>query len=108
MGYSLAERNIRLGEAKDLISRALALAPDDPFIMDSLGWVFFRQGDLNKALSTLESAYKIKPDPEIAAHLGEVLWAMQRKDDARRILKEAAAKHPDSEVLATTIKKLKP
>lgn len=108
MGYSLAERNIHLDEAKDLISRALALAPDDPFIMDSLGWVFFRQGDLNKALSTLENAYKIKPDPEIAAHLGEVLWVMQRKDEARRILKEAAAKHPDSEVLATTIKKLKP
>ena len=108
MGYSLAERNIRLGEAYELISRAQALAPEDPFIMDSMGWVLFRQGDLNKALSTLERAYKIKPDPEIAAHLGEVLWAMQRKDDARQILKEASAKNPDSEILASTIKKLTP
>jgi Flp pilus assembly protein TadD len=108
MGYSLAERNIRLSEAYELISRAQALAPEDPFIMDSMGWVLFRQGDLNKALSTLERAYKIKPDPEIAAHLGEVLWAMQRKDDARQILKEASAKNPDSEILASTIKKLTP
>ncbi|MDD2744070.1 MAG: tetratricopeptide repeat protein [Rhodocyclaceae bacterium] len=106
MGYSLAERNIRLSEANDLISRALILAPEDPYILDSMGWVLFRQGELGKALSTLESAYKIKPDPEIAAHLGEVLWALQRKDDARRILKEAAAKNPDSDVLASTIKKL--
>jgi tetratricopeptide (TPR) repeat protein len=92
LGYSLAERNIRLDEASDLITKALLLAPEDPFIMDSMGWVLFRQGKLPEALRTLERAYQIKADPEIAAHLGEVLWTMDRKDDARRILKEAAKK----------------
>lgn len=108
MGYSLVERNIRLDEAQKLLSQALALAPDDPFIMDSMGWLLFRQGKLEQALSTLEAAYKIKQDPEIAAHLGEVLWVLQRKDDARAILKEAAAKNPDNEALAGIIKKLQP
>jgi cytochrome c-type biogenesis protein CcmH/NrfG len=76
--------------------------------MDSMGWVLFRQGKLPDALRTLETAYRIKADPEIAAHLGEVLWAMNRKDDARRILKEAAKANPDNEVLAGTLKKLLP
>ncbi len=108
MGYSLADRNIRLNEAQKYLSQALALAPEDPFIMDSMGWLLFRQGKQEQALSTLEAAYKIKADPEIAAHLGEVLWSLQRRDEARRVLKEAAAKNPDSEILAGTIKKLLP
>src|SRR5574343_435316 len=108
LGYSWADRNIRLTEAHDLIAKALSLAPEDPFIMDSMGWVLFRQGKLADALQTLERAYKIKADPEIAAHLGEVLWAMNRKDEARRILKEAAKTNPDNEVLAGTLKKLLP
>jgi tetratricopeptide (TPR) repeat protein len=108
LGYSLAERNIRLPEAQDLIARALSLAPEDPFIMDSMGWVLYRQGKLPEALQTLERAYRIKADPEIAAHLGEVLWTMNRQDDARRLLKEAAKANPDNEVLAGTIKKLLP
>lgn len=108
LGYSLTERNTRLDEAKELIARALALTPDDPFIMDSMGWVLFRQGKLNEALSTLERAYQIKADPEIAAHLGEVLWSLNRKDEASRLLKEAAKKDPDSDVLAGAIKKLIP
>jgi len=108
MGYSLTERNIRLGEAQELIARALSLAPNDPFIMDSMGWVLFRQGKFEEALSTLELAYQIKADPEIAAHMGEVLWALNRKDEARRLLKDAVKKNPDSEVLASTIKKLQP
>ena len=107
-GYSLAERNIRLAEAHQLITRALALAPQDPFIMDSLGWVLFRQGKLPEALKTLETAYGIKADPEIAAHLGEVLWTMGRKDDAARLMNEAAKKNPDSEVLADALKKFSP
>jgi tetratricopeptide (TPR) repeat protein len=73
-----------------------------------MGWVLYRQGKLTDALRTLEAAYKLKADPEIAAHLGEVLWAMNRKDDARRILKEAAKANPDNEVLAGTLKKLLP
>ena len=108
LGYSLAERNIRLAEAHELIARALALAPQDPFIMDSMGWVQFRQGKLPEALKTLETAYGIKADPEIAAHLGEVLWTMGRKDDAARLLKEAAKKYPDNDVLAGAVKKFAP
>ena len=108
MGYSLAERNIRLPEAHELISKALSLMPDDPFIMDSLGWVLYRQGKLPEALSTLEKCYGIKADPEIAAHLGEVLWAMGRQDEARRILTSAAKLNPENEVLAAAIKKFKP
>ena len=108
LGYSWAERNIRLAEARDLIAKALSLSPEDPFIMDSMGWVLFRQGKLPEALQTLENAYKIRADPEIAAHLGEVLWATNRKDDARRILKDAAKTNPGNDVLNGIIKKLLP
>lgn len=108
LGYSLAERNIRLDEANELITRALALAPDDPFIMDSMGWVQFRQGKLAEALKTLEKAYAIRADPEIAAHLAEVLWTMGRKEDALRILSEATKKSPDNDVLAAALKKFQP
>lgn len=108
LGYSWAERNIRLPEAHDLIAKALSLAPEDPFIMDSMGWVLYRQGKLAEALQTLEQAYKIKADPEIAAHLGEVLWELDRKDEARRLLKAAAKANPDNEVLLGAVKKLLP
>lgn len=108
LGYSLADRNIRLDEAFTLITRALVILPDDPFITDSLGWVQYRQGRLEEALATLERAYRNKADPEIAAHLGEVLWTMGRREDARRLLDEAARQHPDNETLAGTIKKLLP
>ena len=108
LGYSWAERSIRLPEARDLIAKALSFAPDDPFIMDSMGWVLYRQGKLPESLKILEEAYRIKADPEIAAHLGEVLWALNRKDDARRILKEAAKANPDNEVLTAAVKKFPP
>jgi tetratricopeptide (TPR) repeat protein len=108
LGYSWTERNIRLPEARDLIAKALSLTPEDPFIMDSMGWVLYRQGKLPEALQTLENAYRIRADPEIAAHLGEVLWVLNRKDDARRILNEAIKAHPNNEVLTTTAQKLQP
>ena len=108
LGYSFAERNMRLDEAKKLITRALALAPEDPFIMDSMGWVLFRQGKLPEALKTLETAYGIKADPEIAVHIGEVLWTLGRKDEASRFMMEAARKFPDSEILAGALKKFQP
>lgn len=108
LGYSLADRNQRLDEARDLITRALNLNPDDAFIMDSMGWVLYRQGKLDEALQTLERAYSLKADPEIAAHLGEVLWQLGRRDEARRILRDAAKKHPENEVLAGTLKKFLP
>lgn len=108
LGYSWADRNIRLPEAFDLLSKAVSLAPNDPFIMDSMGWLLYRQGKLAEALKTLEKAYSLKADPEIAAHLGEVLWALDRKDDALRLLQEAAKQNPGNEVLAGVLRKLQP
>ena len=108
LGYSWADRNVNLSEAYDMIAKASALMPEDPFIMDSLGWVQFRQGKAEQALQTLQTAYRIKADPEIAAHLAEVLWSLNRKAEARRLLKEAASQNPDNDVLADAIKKLQP
>ena len=106
LGYSLADRNLRLEEAEALIVRALELAPDDPFILDSLGWVRFRRGDGAGALVHLERAYAKRQDAEIAAHLGEVLWSLSRRDDARRILDQALAAHPDNALLNATAVRL--
>ena len=108
LGYSFADRNLNLPEALVLISKALKLSPDDFFILDSMGWVLYRLGDLPGALAYLERAYTNRDDPEISAHLGEVLWAIDRKDEARRTLLEAQKKHPDSEVLLDAIKKFAP
>jgi tetratricopeptide (TPR) repeat protein len=108
LGYSFAERNLRLGEAEQLIVKALELAPDDPFIIDSMGWVLFRKGDNAGALTQLQRAYSIRPDPEIAAHLGEVLWTLGRRDEAKRTWQEAAKAHPGNDVLAEVIKRFSP
>jgi tetratricopeptide (TPR) repeat protein len=107
LGYSLAERNIRLPEARALILKALESAPDDPFITDSLGWVEFRSGNLAEALRILQGAYKAKPDAEIAAHLGEVLWASGQRDQAMVIWREGAALNADNETLLETLKRLR-
>ena len=107
LGYSLAERNIRLPEAKQLILKALEYAPGDPFIIDSLGWVAFRSGDLAEALRVLEGAYKAKPDAEIAAHLGEVLWSMGRRDQAISVWKEGVQINAENETLRETLKRLR-
>lgn len=108
LGYSLAERNIRLDEARSLIERALELAPNDPFILDSKGWVLFRQGQPEAALEALQRAFGIRADPEIAAHIGEVLWSLGRKDEARQTWDRARKEHPANETLAETIKRLAP
>lgn len=108
LGYSLADRNLRLKEAHELIARAVSLAPADPFIMDSMGWVLYRQGKLTESLATLEKAYGIKADPEIAAHLGEVLWKLGRRDEARALWQKAVAAAPDNEALQATLKKFQP
>lgn len=105
LGYSLADRNERLDEAHQLIVKALSFAPDDPFILDSMGWVLYRKGDLKGAASYLQRALSIRADPEIAAHLGEVLWMLGRQDDAARTWREAQKAHPDNEVLANVIKR---
>lgn len=108
LGYSFADRNQRLPEARELIEKALKLAPDDVFILDSMGWVLFRQGDLPGALTYLERAYGRRDDAEIAAHLAEVLWASNRQDEARGLLRTAQQKHPANEALAETVKKFAP
>lgn len=106
LGYSLADRNLRLPEARSLIRKALELTPNDPFIMDSLAWVEFRSGNLAEALRVLTEAYTARPDAEIAAHLGEVLWALQRRDDARKTWKEGLSLNPDNETLIDTMRRL--
>jgi Flp pilus assembly protein TadD len=99
---------MRLDEAEVLIRKGLALAPGDPFIIDSLGWALYRRGKLNESLEQLQKAFGLRPDPEIAAHLGEVLWALGRRDEAAKTWKDAAKAHPESTVLADVIKKFKP
>ena len=106
LGYSLADRKIRLTEARELILKALEFAPTDPFIQDSLGWVEFRSGNLNKAEQILQAAYQSRPDPEIAAHLGEVLWSMGQQAQARTIWKQGATQNPDNETLRETMQRL--
>ncbi|MEY3611387.1 MAG: hypothetical protein RJB14_1109 [Pseudomonadota bacterium] len=105
LGYSLADRNIRLDEARQLITQALKLAPDDAYIQDSLGWVAYRQGDYAEALKVLQAAYKARPDAEIAAHLGEVLWVMGRHQEAGAIWREGWLLKADNETLIETLKR---
>jgi len=105
LGYTLADRTDRLQEAYTLIEKALALAPDDAFIQDSMGWVLYRLGRADEGRSYLERAFKRRPDPEIAAHLGEVLWSQGRYDEARRIWQSTLSRHPGNEVLQAVIKK---
>ena len=107
LGYSLADRNIRLPEARELIRQALTYAPSDPFIKDSMGWVEFRLGNRAEAASIFEAAYKAKPDAEIAAHYGEVLWSMGQQDRAIAIWKEGKLMNPDNETLLETLKRLR-
>ncbi|MEY3486587.1 MAG: hypothetical protein RL075_592, partial [Pseudomonadota bacterium] len=107
LGYSLADRNVRLPEAKQLIQKALEFAPADPFIRDSLGWVEFRLGNLQEAARILGDAYKDRPDPEIAAHLGEVLWSLQQRDRALAVWREGHMMNPDNETLQETLQRLR-
>ena len=107
LGFSLAERNLRLPEAKALIQRALELAPGEPFITDSLGWVEYRLGNRDEALRLLRGAYQSRPDVEIAAHLGEVLWVSGQREEARRVLRDAHARDAVNDVLSETLARLK-
>ena len=107
LGYSFAERNIRLAEARALINKALEFAPQDPMIMDSLGWVEFRSGNNAEALKILQAAYKARKDADIAAHLGEVLWAVGQRELAVAVWREGLRLESDSETLTETLKRLK-
>jgi tetratricopeptide (TPR) repeat protein len=108
LGYSLADRNLRLPEARKLIEKALQLRPDDGFIIDSMGWVLYRQGDLAGAETYLRRAYGDQHDAEIGAHLGEVLWVEGKRAEARRIWDEALKDHPENETLKKTVRRFNP
>ncbi|MEK9804586.1 MAG: tetratricopeptide repeat protein, partial [Curvibacter sp.] len=107
LGYSLADRNVRLAEARKLILKALEFAPDDPFITDSLGWVEFRQGNKAEALRVLQKAYRARPDAEIAAHLGEVYWSLGQREQALSVWREGLQLNPENETLVETLKRLR-
>lgn len=106
LGYSLADRGTRLPEARALIQKAAELAPQDPFIQDSLGWVEFRMGRFDEATRILRAAYAARPDAEIAAHLGEVLWQQGQRDEAARIWREGLLLKANNNTLAETMKRL--
>jgi tetratricopeptide (TPR) repeat protein len=108
LGYTLADRNERLTEAEEYIDKALKIAPDDPFILDSKGWVLYRRGQPKEALVYLRRAFAERPDPEIAAHLGEVLWAQGQREEAEKVWREALQDNPDNEALRTAVKRFLP
>jgi tetratricopeptide (TPR) repeat protein len=107
LGYSLADRNLRLDEALTMVRQAHRLSPADPFIVDSLGWVEYRMGHYDAAASLLAQAYSSRKDTEIAAHLGEALWAEGRRDEAARVLRDAHRLDAGNEVLRQTMSRLK-
>ncbi|MEC5408322.1 tetratricopeptide repeat protein [Paraburkholderia sp. MPAMCS5] len=106
LGYSLADRNQRLAEADKLVEKASSLAPNDAFIMDSVGWVKYRMGDTSDAIKLLRKAYDIQPNAEIGAHLGEVLWKSGNQEQARAAFREARKLEPDNETLVKTLQRL--
>jgi len=105
LGYSLADRNRRLPEALALITRALEISPQDPFILDSMGWVKFRMGQYKEAVEYLQRAYEKRPEAEISAHLGEALWKMGQQSEARKVWQEGMAKEPSNATLVETLKR---
>jgi len=106
LGYSLADRNVRLPEALSLIQKAVKLTPEDPFITDSLGWAQFRLGNLEEAEKQLRRAYGLRPDPEIGVHLGEVLWVSGKQAEAKQLWRDAQQKDPQNDVLKNTLNRL--
>lgn len=108
LGYSLLERNERIAEAVLLVEKALQLAPDDPAIMDSVGWGYYRSGKLDESVKMLRRAFAGNPDPEIAAHLGEVLWARGDKEEARKIWQDSLKANPGNAQLQAVTRKFMP
>ena len=105
LGYTLADRTNRYADAREFIAEALALAPEDPYILDSMGWVEYRLGNVDEAVRYLRRAYDISQDPEIAAHLGEVLWVTGTRQEARRIWDDSAGSYPDNELLRKVMRR---
>jgi tetratricopeptide (TPR) repeat protein len=108
LGYTLADRTARYQEALGYILRASELVPDDPAILDSLGWVSYRLGKMDDALKWLSKAFAKLEDAEIAAHYGEVLWQTDQKDEARKIWKKGEQLNAENPVLVETLKRIKP
>lgn len=108
LGYSFADRNVKLPEAQTLLETAVKLAPDDHYMLDSLGWVHYRLGNLDKAADFLRKAYAVQADPEIAAHLGEVLWKQGKLEEAKKLWANALKDFPENDVLVATTKKFSP
>ena len=108
LGYTLADRTDRYAEAYALIQRAIELKPDESYIVDSLGWVLYRMGRHREALEHLRRAMSLEPDPEIAAHLGEVLWVLGNKAEAREVWSTALEAAPDDERLLDVIERFEP
>jgi len=106
LGYTLVDQNHRLDEAQVLLERAEQLDPDNPYILDSVGWYHYRRGDLERALLYLRRAYAEMPAADVAAHLGEVLWGMQRSDEARTVWQEGLRLEADNEILRKTLQRL--
>ncbi len=106
LGYTLSNRTDRHEEAFELISRALELSPDEPAILDSMGWVLYRKGQAEEAVEYLQRAYVKLPDPEVAAHLGEVLWSLGKTREARDVWQGGLRQDPDHEVLLETLQRL--
>ena len=107
LGYSYADRNIKLTDAKKYIEIALSISPKNHYIMDSMGWLHFRMGNIEIALQFTEKAYKIQKDPEIAAHLGEILWKMGKLKQAEKVWEESIKMHPSNTVLLETFERLR-
>ena len=99
LGYTLADRTDRYQEAYDYLQRAIALLPNDPAVLDSMGWIKYRLGDYEESLDYLRRAYKLNTDPEIASHLSEVLWISDQREEARDIWQRAIEQAPDNEYL---------
>jgi len=108
LGYTLADRTTRIAEALELLEKALKLEPDDAFIQDSMGWALFKAKRYAEAVDFLRRAHAARPDPEIAAHLGEALWMNGEKDEARRIWRGSLQSHPENESLRETTSRLMP
>ncbi|TAL82615.1 MAG: tetratricopeptide repeat protein, partial [Candidimonas sp.] len=101
-----ADQNIRLDEAQNLLDRAIELEPDNPFILDSVGWYLYRTGDNRAALDYLQRSYAQLKSADVAAHLGEVLWKLKRRDEAKKIWRAGLLKDPKNEELLNTLKRI--
>lgn len=108
LGYSFLERNVQLEEGMKLVEKAYQIEPGDAAITDSVGWGYYRLGKLDKSAEFLRRAFAANPDPEIAAHLGEVLWVQGNKDEAKKIWQDALKSNPENDALRMVVKKFNP